>query len=388
MLFFTGGMPRATYGDKYTVSIIQGDVEESKGRNHVLDFSSKVVDFVVIDDPQEGRDNPIALIVLLEEEIAAIDLRDPEWLPFKLPYLSTVHFSGITACQVYASVPGEIFDSIIAAGRKQDEGKYSKNSWPIKGGVIPEVATPEESTSQERKTNDLLITGHEDGSICFWDISSANLSHILTITTRKFFHATDSDWEEGDPRLGTWGWDYTNEEEWPPFKKVGVFDPYSDDPRLAIRRVVLCPMTGVFVAAGTAGQVFSFKVSEETKEDYKLNKITTNIVEETAGFVWKGHEPLRSKTGAIKLEPGFHPDFLLQITPPASVAAISLQTEWNRLEARTAHGFAVVDLIKKVVLSRSTLNPADLAASAEGEEAYDFDPESMICAGDNESVQG
>jgi len=368
MLFFTGGMPRATYGDKYTVSIIQGDVEESKGRNHVLDFSSKVVDFVVIDDPQEGRDNPTALIVLLEEEIAAIDLRDPEWLPFKLPHLSTVHFSGITACQVYASVPGEIFHSIIAAGRRQDEGKYSKNSWPIKGGVIPGVASSEESTSQERKTNDLLITGHEDGSICFWDVSSANLSHILTITTRKFFHATDSDVPHIDGEEGEPGQTEPNEEEWPPFKKVGVFDPYSDDPRLAIRRVLLCPMTGVFVAAGTAGQVFSFKVSEEARDDYKLNKITTNIVEETAGFVWKGHEPLRSKTGVIKLEPGFHPDVLLQITPPASVTAVSLHTEWNLLAAGTAHGFVVVDLlIKKVVLSRSTLNPADLAANAGGD---------------------
>lgn len=24
------------------------------------------------------------------------------------------------------------------------------------------------------------------------------------------------------------------EEEWPPFRKTGIFDPYSDDPRLAL----------------------------------------------------------------------------------------------------------------------------------------------------------
>lgn len=28
-----------------------------------------------------------------------------------------------------------------------------------------------------------------------------------------------------------------DEEEWPPFRRVGTFDPYSDDPRLAIKRV-------------------------------------------------------------------------------------------------------------------------------------------------------
>lgn len=29
------------------------------------------------------------------------------------------------------------------------------------------------------------------------------------------------------------------EEEWPPFRRVGTFDPYSDDPRLAVKKVLL-----------------------------------------------------------------------------------------------------------------------------------------------------
>lgn len=29
----------------------------------------------------------------------------------------------------------------------------------------------------------------------------------------------------------------TDDEEWPPFKRIGTFDPYSDDPRLAVKRV-------------------------------------------------------------------------------------------------------------------------------------------------------
>lgn len=39
------------------------------------------------------------------------------------------------------------------------------------------------------------------------------------------------------------------------FKKVGVFDPYSDDPRLAVKKIGFCPTTGVLVVGGTAGQV-------------------------------------------------------------------------------------------------------------------------------------
>ncbi|KAI3484113.1 hypothetical protein L1887_52907 [Cichorium endivia] len=52
-------------------------------------------------------------------------------------------------------------------------------------------------------------------------------------------------------------------DEWPPFKKVGIFDPFSDDPRLGIRRVVLCPKTFNLLVAGTAGQVIVFELKDE-----------------------------------------------------------------------------------------------------------------------------
>ena len=47
---FGGGMPRASFGDKEVVSIIFSNSEENLNRekNHVLDFTSKVVDFLII----------------------------------------------------------------------------------------------------------------------------------------------------------------------------------------------------------------------------------------------------------------------------------------------------------------------------------------------------
>ena len=53
-IIFSGGMPRASYGDKHTVSVMQGS-------NHaVFDFTSKVIDFVTItraneDDSDDGK---------------------------------------------------------------------------------------------------------------------------------------------------------------------------------------------------------------------------------------------------------------------------------------------------------------------------------------------
>ena len=46
-------MPRATHNDKYSVSIIQGTPES--GKHHVLDFTSKVIDFVVIDSRNDSK---------------------------------------------------------------------------------------------------------------------------------------------------------------------------------------------------------------------------------------------------------------------------------------------------------------------------------------------
>ena len=43
------------------------------------------------------------------------------------------------------------------------------------------------------------------------------------------------------------------------FFRVSSFDPYSDDPRLAVKKVLFCGDSGVLVVGGTAGQVIWFE---------------------------------------------------------------------------------------------------------------------------------
>jgi hypothetical protein len=45
-----------------------------------------------------------------------------------------------------------------------------------------------------------------------------------------------------------------------------VFDPYSDDPRLAVKKLCLCPTTGLLAVAGTAGQIVVAELSEHVSE--------------------------------------------------------------------------------------------------------------------------
>ena len=117
-------------------------------------------------------------------------------------------------------------------------GKLSTRDWPIKGGI-----NLKSEISKESDISTILLTGHEDGSVRLWNITNSTMTPIYKIKTAKYFHTDDDPPADEDI------------EEWPPFRRVGEFDPYSDDPRLGIRRIDICRHTGALLVGGTAGQV-------------------------------------------------------------------------------------------------------------------------------------
>lgn len=72
--------------------------------------------------------------------------------------------------------------------------------WPLNGGT---------NLGEAVSTHNLLLTGHEDGSVRFWDASGVALSHLYTINTSGLFVGEDC---EAPPEEAA--------EEWPPFRKV------------------------------------------------------------------------------------------------------------------------------------------------------------------------
>lgn len=303
LIFFSGGMPRATYDDKNPVTIVRSELDGKDTIKTVLDLTSKVLDFAVITRPQgnlgagakstsgagnsgggggkkrnKKRDhhhqqqqkqqqcnNPVAvaLAILAEEEFVVIDLLNSEsYLEFALPYLNCVHSSAITCNQHYSDISDELYEQLITYNKQQLKGKLSSNEWPITGGKV--IDAP------EVKTHDILLTGHEDGSVDFWDVSDLSMRHLLHLTTARFFSTSDDDLVpiEGNKEATDSNQDAStnnnnneddgkqddNSSAWPPLKRVGRFDPYSDDTRLAIRKISLCPQTGTLVVAGTGGK--------------------------------------------------------------------------------------------------------------------------------------
>ena len=78
---------------------------------------------------------------------------------------------------------------------------------------------------------------------------------LYSLSTSKFFASEHEGHDNGAQDA--------EEEGWPPFKKVGNFDPYSDDPRFSVQKIVLCSKTRTLTVAGAGGQVVMFGVSSE-----------------------------------------------------------------------------------------------------------------------------
>ncbi|KAJ6655973.1 hypothetical protein lerEdw1_004558 [Lerista edwardsae] len=344
-IIFSGGMPRASYGDRHCVTILQG-------QNLVtLDFTSRVIDFFTVYNTEGDRclsyptefDNPTTLVVLVEEELVAIDLQTPGWPTIPAPYLAPLHSSAITCSYHISNVPLKLWERIISAGEQQSPRLFSL-TWPIKGG---------RNLAQEPTQRGLLLTGHEDGTVRFWDASGVSLKPLYKLGTANIFQ---TDCEHNDSL------NQSCEEDWPPFRKVGCFDPYSDDPRLGIQKIALCKYTAKMVVAGTAGQVLVMELSDE-KSEHLISVAVMDLLQDREGFTWKGHDRLAPKNGAIPFSPGFQPSALVQCMPPAAVTAVTLHAEWNLVAFGTSHGFGLYDYYRRnAVLARCTLHPNDSLA--------------------------
>ena len=180
-MMFSGGMARASYGDKNTVTVMKADEKHT-----VFDLTSKVVDFLVVPDA-EGH--PATLLILTEEEMVAVDITDDSWPTYNLPYLNPIHASSITCMAHIPDVDNVVLSKIVAAGAVSSP-KTTTKPWPVDGGSLDVDAAANE---QDAVSKDVLITGHEDGSVKFWACSDVALKPLATVTTRQFFVGSDLD---------------------------------------------------------------------------------------------------------------------------------------------------------------------------------------------------
>ncbi|OXB76957.1 UNVERIFIED_CONTAM: hypothetical protein H355_014779 [Colinus virginianus] len=338
-IIFQGGMPRASYGDRHSISVIHGSQQTA------FDFTSRVIDFFIIfsSEPTAEFDDPSAMVVLAEEELIVIDLKSDGWPAVHPPYLASLHCSAITCSHHVSNIPLKLWERIISAGNKQNV-HYSNMPWPIDGGT---------NIAPDPPQRDLLLTGHEDGTVRFWDASGVCLHLLYKLSTVRVF-LTDADPNDN--------MNATGEDEWPPLRKVGTFDPYSDDPRLGIQKIYLCKYSGYLAVAGTAGQVLVMELNDEDAE-HVVDYAEADLLQDQEGYRWKGHEKLKTRDGSVRFEAGFQPFVLVQCQPPAVVTSLALHSEWKLVAFGTSHGFGLFDhQQKQLVFVKCTLHPSDQLA--------------------------
>ncbi|XP_034100987.1 lethal(2) giant larvae protein [Drosophila albomicans] len=354
IIVFSGGMPRSAYGDHNCVS-----VHASDGHKVCLDFTSKVIDFFVT--YKEDSESVQVLIVLLEEELCAYDLTDAKVSSVKAPYLHSVHASAVTCNYLASMVSHEVYERILRAGDEQDLD-YSSIDWPITGGVLSEDDVPQSNDN----SIEILLTGHEDGSVKFWNCSGVILKPIYNFKTANIFGHDNEDDVPVDSSN-----DQLDEGE-PPFRKAGLFDPYSDDPRLAVKKIALCPTTGQLIVGGTAGQIVIADFQGDQNEHGIFKVMSMNLVSDRDGFVWKGHDQLNVRANLIEKhslaisENGVNITGVLQVLPPASITCLALEANWGVVSGGTAHGLVLFDFKNFApVFHRCTLNPNDMTGAGE-----------------------
>ncbi|XP_032832668.1 syntaxin-binding protein 5-like isoform X2 [Petromyzon marinus] len=170
----------------FSGGLVEGKAKRSSlsvmhGRNiTVLEMDSNIVDFLTLCEtpyPSDFQD-PYAVVVLLEKDMVVVDLTQSGYPIFENPYAMDIHDSPVTFCEYFADCSVEIIPALYSVGARQKKQGFSKQEWPISGGSwdIGNQSYPE-----------VIITGHADGSLKFWDASAITLQLLYKLRTAKIF---------------------------------------------------------------------------------------------------------------------------------------------------------------------------------------------------------
>ncbi|KAL7296607.1 hypothetical protein TKK_0010028 [Trichogramma kaykai] len=328
-VIFSGGLAYETTGRTPSITVIQGKTTT------VLEMEHNVVDFVTLCDSPWSSDfqDPYAVVVLLQNDLVVIDLLTQGFPCFENPYPMDLHESPVTCCAYFADCPGDLVPAFYSVGSKsQKKTGFSEKEWPLSGG---------DWKPNSSSYNEIILTGHADGSIKFWDASAGTLQVLYKLKTAKLF-------EKSRTRS------LDNEE-----------DP------LAIQLIFLCPESRKLAVVGAGRHVvlFKFKKVESMSEVVTLevflvadpNKDTERSPDfdfsnsDDAKANAEKNQPLKVKTGLQKRAAGFQATLVcLTHGPngelPENITAVSLNSSYGLLAYGNDAGLVVVDIVQKVAL--------------------------------------
>ncbi|KAG5345830.1 STXB5 protein, partial [Acromyrmex charruanus] len=341
-VIFSGGLAQDTTGRTPSITVIHGKTTT------VLEMEHNVVDFITLCDSPWASDfqDPYAVVVLLQNDLVVIDLLTTGFPCFENPYPMDIHESPVTCCAYFADCPSDLVPAFYSVGSKsQKKTGFSEKEWPISGG---------EWSSSSSSYNEIILTGHADGSIKFWDASAGTLQVLYKLKTAKLFEKT----------------------------RTRSID--SEEDPLAIQLIFLCPESRKLAIAGSGKHVvlFKFKKVESMSEVVTLeiclsvdplkeadnspdreSPATGNTVGNVETKIIEFNHPLKVKTGLQKRPAGFQATLICLTTAPPgelpeNITSLSLNSSYGLLAYGNESGLVIVDIVQKISLV--VLNTSDL----------------------------
>ncbi|XP_055122704.1 syntaxin-binding protein 5 isoform X4 [Symphalangus syndactylus] len=354
-IILSGGLSYDTVGRRPCLTVMHGK------STAVLEMDYSIVDFLTLCETPYPNDfqEPYAVVVLLEKDLVLIDLAQNGYPIFENPYPLSIHESPVTCCEYFADCPVDLIPALYSVGARQKRQGYSKKEWPINGGNwgLGAQSYPE-----------IIITGHADGSVKFWDASAITLQVLYKLKTSKVFEKS----RNKDDRPNT---DIVDE------------DPY------AIQIISWCPESRMLCIAGVSAHVIIYRFSKqevitevipmlEVRLLYEINDVETPEGEQLPPLPTPvgGPNPqpipsqshpstsssssdglrdnvpcLKVKNSPLKQSPGYQTELVIQLVwvggePPQQITSLAVNSSYGLVVFGNCNGIAMVDYLQKAVL--------------------------------------
>ncbi|KAL2076649.1 hypothetical protein ACEWY4_027754 [Coilia grayii] len=173
-VIFSGGLSYDQAGRRPTLTIMHGKAIT------VLEMDHPIVEFMVLCDTPYINEvqEPYAVVVLLEKDFIVVDLTQSNFPIFENPYPMDIHESPVTCTAYFADCPPDIIPALYSIGAKHKKTGYSHKDWPLSGGTW---------TVGSQSYPEIIITGHADGTLKFWDATAMTLQMLYKLKTWKVF---------------------------------------------------------------------------------------------------------------------------------------------------------------------------------------------------------
>ncbi|KAM6978514.1 LOW QUALITY PROTEIN: syntaxin-binding protein 5-like [Tautogolabrus adspersus] len=358
-VIFSGGLSYDKAGRRPTLTIMHGKAIT------VLEMDYPIVEFMAlcetpyINEVQE----PYAVVVLLEKDLIVVDLTQTSFPVFENPYPMDIHESPVTCTAYFADCPPDIIPILYSIGAKHKKTGYSHKEWPISGGTwtLGSLTYPE-----------IIITGHADGTIKFWDASAITLQMLYKLKTSKVFEKP----KPGESRAA----------------ELGEEDPF------AVQMVSWCPQSRMFCVVGISAHIILYHFSKH-EANTQIESLEVHLQCESEDVISPSenendpcfsesgsHSPqahhqqsvspvsgtpevnkhsipwLKVKDRMVRVPPGYQAELVIQLQwidgePPQQITSLDMNSAYGLLAFGNCNGLAVVDYLQKtVLLCMSTLD--------------------------------